>query len=104
MFQRKKLHLAVLSAIAATTAPHASAELEEIVVTATKRAVPLQDAPVTIQAIGSKELEDQNIVKVLVKENMKPGMFIKAFDFAENLIHRLYMVFDIRMGNIHHMQ
>ena len=61
MFQRKKLHLAVLSAIAATTAPHASAELEEIVVTATKRAVPLQDAPVTIQAIGSKELEDQNI-------------------------------------------
>ena len=41
--------------------PHASAELEEIVVTATKRAVPLQDAPVTIQAIGSKELEDQNI-------------------------------------------
>jgi iron complex outermembrane receptor protein len=61
MFQKKKLHLAVLSAIAAATAPQASAELEEIVVTATKRAVPLQDAPVTIQAIGAKELEDQNI-------------------------------------------
>ena len=71
MFQRKKLHLAVLSAIAATTAPHASAELEEIVVTATKRAVPLQDAPVTIQAIGSKELEDQNIQEFLFRLEWK---------------------------------
>ena len=38
MFQ-EKLHLAVLSAIAATTA-HASAELEEIVVTATNERFP----------------------------------------------------------------
>ena len=33
---------------------------------------------------SENELEDQNIVKVLVKENMKPGMFIKAFDFVRN--------------------
>lgn len=60
MFQKKKLNVAILAALAATT-QQASAEIEEIVVTATKRAVPLQDAPVTIQAIGSKTLEDQNI-------------------------------------------
>ena len=60
MFQKKKLNVAILAALAATT-QQATAEIEEIVVTATKRAVPLQDAPVTIQAIGSKTLEDQNI-------------------------------------------
>ena len=27
------------------------------------------------------ELEDQNIVKVLVKDKMKPGMFVEALDF-----------------------
>ena len=60
MFHKKKLNVAILAALAATT-QQASAEIEEIVVTATKRSVPLQDAPVTIQAIGSKTLEDQNI-------------------------------------------
>ncbi len=60
MFQKKKLNIAILAALAATS-QQASSEIEEIVVTATKRAVPLQDAPVTIQAIGSRELENQNI-------------------------------------------
>ena len=60
MFQKKKLNVAILAALAAS-GQQATAEIEEIIVTATKRAVPLQDAPVTIQAIGSRELEDQNI-------------------------------------------
>ena len=60
MFQKKKLNIAILAALAATS-QQASSEIEEIVVTATKRAVPLQDAPVAIQAIGSRELENQNI-------------------------------------------
>ncbi len=60
MFQKKKLNVAILAALAAT-GQQATAEIEEIIVTATKRAVPLQDAPVTIQAIGSRELENQNI-------------------------------------------
>ncbi len=53
MFQKKKLNVAILAALAAT-GQQATAEIEEIIVTATKRAVPLQDAPVTIQAIGSR--------------------------------------------------
>ena len=61
MFKRKKLSVAIMTALAATSASQATAEIEEIVVTATKRAVPLQDAAVTIQAIGSRDLENQNI-------------------------------------------
>ena len=30
------------------------------------------------------ELDDENVVKVLVKETMKPGMFVKALDFVRN--------------------
>ena len=61
MYKRKKLSVAIMAALAATSASQATAEIEEIVVTATKRAVPLQDAPVSIQAIGSRDLENQNI-------------------------------------------
>ncbi len=32
--------------------------------------------------VSDSELEDQNIVKVCVKEKMRPGMFVKALDFV----------------------
>ena len=32
------------------------------------------------------ELEDENIVKVLVKEKIRPGMFIEALDFVRNYL------------------
>ena len=31
---------------------------------------------------STSELEDQNIVKVCVKEKMRPGMFVEALDFV----------------------
>jgi len=34
---------------------------------------------------SNSELDDQNIVKVLVKEKMKPGMYIEALDFFRTL-------------------
>ena len=31
---------------------------------------------------SNEELEDENVVKVLVKENLKTGMYVKALDFV----------------------
>ena len=68
MFRLCKLSAAVISAnaamitsLAAVPANAAPQEIEEVIVTATKRAVPLQDAPVAIQAIGENSIQEQNI-------------------------------------------
>lgn len=58
---------AVLSAIAASTAatvvapPVIAAPLDEIVVTATRRETTLQDAPLTVEAIDQKRIDELNI-------------------------------------------
>ncbi|MFZ8913299.1 MAG: TonB-dependent receptor plug domain-containing protein, partial [Pseudomonadales bacterium] len=63
MFKKQKLHTAILSALAASTvaAPAAFAEIEEVVVTATKRAASTQDIPVAVQALDESTLDDFNI-------------------------------------------
>ncbi|MDH5737565.1 MAG: TonB-dependent receptor plug domain-containing protein, partial [Gammaproteobacteria bacterium] len=59
--RRTKLNAAILSVLAATTTASATAELEEVVVTATKRESSLLDIPVTVQAIGEQNIQDLNI-------------------------------------------
>ncbi|MEM9689276.1 MAG: TonB-dependent receptor [Pseudomonadota bacterium] len=64
IFSRNKLGIAVSAAVAGLPAAHAQEqelELEEIVVTATKRAVSLQDIPVTVTAIGEEEITFQRM-------------------------------------------
>ena len=67
-FQRTKVNQAVLTAIATTTAASAMAQetasnrvIEEVIVTATKRAVPLQDVPIAIQALTEDAMDDLGI-------------------------------------------
>lgn len=60
-FQRSKLNQAVVAAIVSMTASHAGAEqgvIEEVVVTATKRAASTQDIAVTVDALTGDTLED----------------------------------------------
>ena len=60
--KKTKLSCAVAAAIAASAAMTANAvEIEEVVVTATKRAESAQDIPVTVQALGEETLEHLGI-------------------------------------------
>ena len=62
MFRRKALRRAILAALSAGTVPLAgAAELEEIVVTATKREENLQDVALSVQVLGEQRLEQLNI-------------------------------------------
>ena len=58
-----KKYLAGASAIAVTAAMYstASAQVDQIVVTATKRVENAQDVPIAVQALGSKALDDLDI-------------------------------------------
>ena len=64
MFKKTKLNKAVCMALAASaglSSAAAMAQIEEIIVTATKRAESLQDVAIAVQALGEKKLEDLNI-------------------------------------------
>jgi outer membrane receptor protein involved in Fe transport len=62
MFRRKAISQAVLVALSTAPIPIVfAAELEEIVVTATKREENLQDVAVSVQAIGEQRLDALNI-------------------------------------------
>ncbi|MCB1692305.1 MAG: TonB-dependent receptor [Pseudomonadales bacterium] len=58
MFSKKKLNIAIASAIAATTAAPAVAKIEEVVVTATKRQASTQDIPVAVSAVTEQALNN----------------------------------------------
>ena len=61
-WRKKKLSLAVSAAIAGFAAGTAGAqEIEEIVVTASKRAEPAQDVPIALQAVTGDNLRDQRL-------------------------------------------
>ncbi|HEX7060921.1 MAG TPA: TonB-dependent receptor [Woeseiaceae bacterium] len=62
MFRRKALSQAVIVALSTGTAGIvAAAELDEIVVTATKREQNLQDVAIAVQALDGGQLEDLNV-------------------------------------------
>jgi outer membrane receptor protein involved in Fe transport len=64
MYKRTKLNQAICMAIATSaglTSNAAMAQMEEIIVTATKRPERLQDVPVTVQALADEKLDELNI-------------------------------------------
>lgn len=62
MWDRTKLSLAVSAAVAGSTAGLGSAaELEEIIVTATKRAESAQGVPIAVQAVGGDTLRELRV-------------------------------------------
>ena len=76
MWERKKLSLAVSAAIASSAAGVAgAAEIEEIIVTATKRAENAQAVPVALQAMQGNNLEE-----------LRTETFDKYIDFLPNVV------------------
>jgi outer membrane receptor protein involved in Fe transport len=64
MYRRSEINRAVCIALATSSGLYAlpaAAQIEEITVTATKRATALQDTPVAIQALGQEKLDELNI-------------------------------------------
>lgn len=75
--------LVALSASAAY-AQEDSATVEEIVVTAQKRAENLQDVPVSVTAISGDSLADRGVTNVLSLNNLAPGLRVSSGDAAAN--------------------
>ena len=61
MFTRNKLNAAVLSVIAASTGANTYAEIDEIIVTATKRPESLQDVSIAVQAVTEETMDQLGV-------------------------------------------
>jgi len=63
MYKKSKLSTAIIAVLAGYTGISLvnAAEIEEVVVTATKRAESAQDIPVAVQALGGESIEDLNV-------------------------------------------
>ncbi|MDH4042398.1 MAG: Plug domain-containing protein, partial [Gammaproteobacteria bacterium] len=95
----KLLSAAVILAVAATRATAQSGVLEEVIVTATKRAESMQDVPVTVNAISATTLQDAGVVDLTdiaqlvptltVSTNLSPfatGIRIRGIGTSQNSI------------------
>ena len=90
-FKRNKLNEAVVAAIATMGASTVVAEdarpIEEVVVTATKRAVPLQDVPVAVQAITESAMKDLGIANFEDYLVQLPGVTAGGSGPGQNTIY-----------------
>ena len=60
-WERNKLSIAVTAALASASGAYAAGEIEEVIVTATKRAVSMQDVAVAVQAVTGDGMREQGI-------------------------------------------
>lgn len=76
---------AVVAAVAGLGFDQAAlaAEVEEIVVTARRRAEEIQSVPLTIQAYSADELESANITRLQDLANATPGLYIETFNAGQ---------------------
>ncbi len=75
---------AAMMAAAGQAAAQEATALDEIVVTAQKRAENLQDVPVSVTALTADQLKDQRVGDVLALSGLSPGLQIKTDDNAAN--------------------
>jgi len=80
-YARTGIALAVAQALSfqAASAQDADAAIDEIVVTATKRAVNIQDVPIAVTSLSGDQLVDMQINDILSLEKVIPGLTIKSY-------------------------
>ena len=88
MFKKKRLHSAVVAAVTAMGAAQLNAaEIEEVVVTATKRAQPLQDVPVAVTALTEQSLEQVGVSNFADYMLLLPGVTAGGSGPGQNTIY-----------------
>jgi outer membrane receptor protein involved in Fe transport len=85
MFRRKQLCLAV--ALASTTSLTAHAQIEEVIVTATKRPESLQDVPVAVSALTAEALEQTGVSNFEDYMMQLPGVTAGGSGPGQNTIY-----------------
>ncbi|CAB1368313.1 TonB-dependent receptor [Denitratisoma oestradiolicum] len=85
MFQKKMIHTMICASFVTCASAWAKGEaaLEEIIVTAQKRAENVQDVPISIQTLDAAALEKNVIVSLTDMRSQAPGVTINNFPLAQ---------------------
>ncbi len=87
MFKRNKLNAAVLSVIAASAAANTYAEIDEIIVTATKRSESLQDVSIAVQAVTEETMDQLGVSNFEDYLTQLPGVTAGGSGPGQNTIY-----------------
>ncbi len=88
MFKRSKMSQAIIGAIAATTVvSNAHAQIEEIVVTATKRPESMQDVPISVSALTEDALAEVGVTNFTDYMLQLPGITAGGSGPGQNTIY-----------------
>ena len=87
MFKRKQLCAAIALATAGTLAAPAFGEIEEVIVTATKRSESTQDIPVAVSAVSEQSLEDFGIANFEDYLLQMPGVTAGGSGPGQNTVY-----------------
>ncbi|WP_346838390.1 TonB-dependent receptor [Microbulbifer sp. SAOS-129_SWC] len=77
-FRNNKLAAVIASAVALQAGSVCAAELEEVTVTATKRATNLQDTPLAISAFDENVLKENHVTNIFDLRGMAPSLQIRS--------------------------
>ena len=81
-FSKKSIALAALTGLAVTST--ASAQIEEIVVTATKRASTLQEIPIAVSVTSAATIEEANILDLNDLQSVVPSLRVSQLQNSTN--------------------
>ena len=84
---RKAPLVAALAVLSATPLAH-SQQLEEVIVTAQKRAESLQDVPISVSAIQGEKLQSAGIPNMQALSNYVPNLYVAAASVNTNIYLR----------------
>ena len=84
--QRKSFSLSAIAVAIAVSQPASSLELEEVIVTAQKRAESLQDVPISVSAISGDSMADAGIELIGIDY-----LSVELYDVPELPAHKAFM-------------
>ena len=84
MFNNSKAGVVIAALIGFTTPFAASAQIEEIVVTATKRSSTLQEIPIAVSVVGAEAIEKAEIKDLADLQSMVPSLKVNTLQNSTN--------------------
>jgi outer membrane receptor protein involved in Fe transport len=88
LFSNKRLPLAAAITAFVAATPVAAQQLEEVIVTAQKRAENLQDVPISVSTVGAEKIQDNTIFNFSALADFVPSLHIAEASVNTNIYMR----------------
>ena len=88
LFSKKRLPLAMAVTAVVAAAPVSAQQLEEVIVTAQKRAENLQDVPISVSTVSGEKIQDNTILNFAALADFVPSLHIADAPVNTNIYMR----------------